>query len=209
MKYITHAYRHADTILASEHKSQFDEIKDVLSNVTDKELMDRHLKGKKNGIETSLAPTINAILKEKFVQKGWKKESAIFQGAEYGEDVRDKVWRLDFAKDAVSVEVAFNHGEAIAWNLLKPTLASSVNNVDKAVNTEIGVVICATKALKTAGSMDNAVGEYEKILRYLIPLSTLLSVPMLVVGLEPPESFKLESKYLKGRINNWGKIVLL
>ena len=28
-------------------------------------------------------------------------------------------WRLDFAKESISLEVAFNHGEAIAWNLLK------------------------------------------------------------------------------------------
>ena len=28
-------------------------------------------------------------------------------------------WRLDFTKGKFSVEVAFNHGEATAWNLMK------------------------------------------------------------------------------------------
>jgi hypothetical protein len=36
-----------------------------------------------------------------------------------------RVWRLDFARESMSVEVSFNHGEALAWNLLKPVLASA------------------------------------------------------------------------------------
>ena len=44
---------------------------------------------------------------------------------------KEKAWRLDFAKGTISVEVAFNHGEATAWNFMKPTLASEVNHVEK------------------------------------------------------------------------------
>jgi hypothetical protein len=207
MKYVIHAYKHADAILASKFTTQFDEIKGVIESVTDEELIQRHAANKNGGNGASLAPTINAIFKDKFVDRGWAAESSIFQGEEYGEDSSDNVWRLDFAKEAVSIEVAFNHGEAIAWNLLKPTLASEVNNVKKAINTEVGVVITATRALKIAGSFDRAVGEYEKVLRYLVPLSTLLSVPMLIIGLEPPESFKLKSKYVDRE--NWGSVVML
>ena len=209
MKFVTHSYKHADIILQDpKHKASFDEIVDVISSLTDEELKAKHLSRKGSGVKSSLAPSINSLLKEKFAAKGWNPESSIFQGEEYGEDTKDKVWRLDFAKNSVSIEVAFNHGEAIAWNLLKPTLASEVNNVKKAINTEVGVVITATKALKSAGCFDNAVGEYEKVLRYLVPLSTLLSVPVLVIGLEPPEAFKLKSKYNPAS-PDWGTIVSL
>lgn len=120
----------------------------------------------------------------------------------------EKVWRLDFAKESVSIEVAFNHGEAIAWNLLKPVLASEVNNVEKAIKTEVGVLITATKNLKIAGAFDNAVGEYEKVLRYLLPLSSLMSVPLLIIGLEAPEAFKLKAKYPNSP-SDWGTVINL
>ena len=203
MKFITHPYKHADIVLASDkHKKDYDEIVEIISSITDEELKSHHLSKKNNGLKSSLAPTINAVLKNKFVEKGWNAESSIFQGEEYG---LDKVWRLDFARDSISVEVAFNHGEAIAWNLLKPVLASEVNNVQKAIQTEVGVLITTTKNLKKAGCFDNAVGEYEKVLRYLIPLSTLMSVPLMIIGLEAPETFKLKSKY-PGSPDDWGKI---
>lgn len=206
MKFVTHPYKHADIVLADpRHKKDFDEIIEVISSITDEELKSRHLLRKNNGIKSSLAPTINALLKEKFVAKGWNPESSIFQGEEYG---TDKVWRLDFARDSVSIEVAFNHGEAIAWNLLKPVLASEVNNVQKAIKTEVGVLITTTRNLKVAGCFDNAVGEYEKVLRYLVPLSTLMSVPLMIIGLEAPETFKLKAKYPNSP-EDWGTIINL
>lgn len=206
MKFKTHPYKHADIVLADQrHKKDFDEIIEVISSITDEELKSRHLIRKNGGIKSSLAPTINAILKEKLVAKGWNAESSIFQGEEYG---TDKTWRLDFARDSVSIEVAFNHGEAIAWNLLKPVLASEVNNVQKAIKTEVGVLITTTKSLKVAGAFDNAVGEYEKVLRYLVPLSTLMSVPLLIIGLEAPETFKLKAKY-PNVPDDWGAIINL
>jgi hypothetical protein len=204
MKFITHSYKHADIVLADpRHKKDFDEIIEVISSITDEDLKSRHLLRKNHGIKNSLAPTINALLKERFIAKGWTPESSIFQGEEYG---TDKVWRLDFARNSVSIEVAFNHGEAIAWNLLKPVLASEVNNVQKAIKTEVGVLITTTKNLKIAGCFDNAVGEYEKVQRYLNPLSTLMSVPLLIIGLEAPETFKLKAKY-PYIPEDWGTII--
>ena len=204
MKFISYSYKHADIVLNdSRHIDLYKEITDVISSITDEELKNKHL-SKNNGVKRSLAPTINALLKEKFLLKNWAVESPIFQGAEY---TKDKVWRLDFAKGSISVEVAFNHGEAIAWNLLKPVLASEVNNVQKAIKTEVGVIIVASSQLKKAGCLDNAVGEYEKVLRYLVPLSTLMSVPLLIIGLLPPEDFKLKPKYPLRAGNEWGKIL--
>lgn len=202
MKYVLHSYKHADIVLADpRHKKDYDDIIEIITSLTDEELKARHQTRKNLGIKSGLAPSINSLLKEKFVAKGWNPESAIFQGEEF----KDNMWRLDFARDSVSIEVAFNHGEAIAWNLLKPVLASTVNNVKKAIETEVGVLITATKNLKTAGAMDNATGEYEKVLRYLVPLSTLLSVPLLIIGLEAPETFKLKSKY--PFCEDWGTVI--
>ena len=73
----------------------------------------------------SISAAINNLIDEDLQALGWTAQSAIFQGSEY----EGKSWRLDFAKTAdsskktksgIAIEVAFNHGEAIAWNLLKP-----------------------------------------------------------------------------------------
>lgn len=126
--------------------------------------------------------------------------------------------RLDFAKTSssgkeaksgIAIEVAFNHGEAIAWNLLKPVLAAEINHVDTEtdIGVGIGVYICATENLKEAGAFDGAVGEYEKVLRYLSPLFAKLTVPMVIIGLEAPESFRVEKRKNAITGKNKGQIV--
>jgi len=133
----------------------------------------------------------------------WRKESKIFQGDDYS----DNRWRLDFAKDSISIEVAFNHGEAIAWNLIKPVLASELNHVQKDISTEIGVIICATKNLKEKGGFDGSVGEYEKFLTYLQPLRDLLSVPMVIIGLEAPETFRIRHQKIDKATKGYIEII--
>ncbi len=119
---------------------------------------------------------------------GWREESPIFQDPNY----EGESWRLDFAKGKIAVEVAFNHGEAVAWNLIKPNLSGELNHVTKAIQTEIGVVITATDSLRRAGGFDSAVGTYEKFLTYLKPMRQMLTVPMLIIGLEKPQTFYMK-----------------
>ena len=180
-----------------------DELLGVISGITDddlKEVFTAKTVKQRAGtgrVDKSLSIAINGLLKTRLAAKGWATESPIFKGTEYGDEkVRgDKTknpWRLDFAKSDISVEVAFNHGEAIPWNLLKPVIAGELNHVDKAIQSEFGVVICATEAMKKAGNFDSAVGEYEKFLKYLKPLRNFLTVPMLIVGLEAPKTFRID-----------------
>lgn len=201
MKYKIQAHRYGDVILAQEGFSRlYKEIKDVISDISDLDIVQKQQEKYSN--KMSLSYAINDLLKDGFTAKGWSKESPIFQQDGY---MTDNKWRLDFAKDSVSIEVGFNHGEAIAWNLLKPVLASELNHVKKAIQTKVGVMICATEALKKAGGFDGAVGEFEKVCRYLIPLNNVLSVPMIIIGLEAPDSFKVTKRKVNGR--NIGEIV--
>jgi hypothetical protein len=138
-----------------------------------------------------MTPSINSILKTRVLAiSGWKAEVDIFN------DTRGIIgnteWRLDFAcDDAFCVEVAFNHGEAIAWNLLKPVLSCELNHVEKAVQGQIGIYVCATDNMKIAANIDSASGSFEKVLRYLPPMMNQLTIPMMIIGLEPFETFKI------------------
>jgi hypothetical protein len=196
MKYKITSFRHGEIILKNEenYKIVWEQLLSILDSISDDEIKHEFETSKRKA--KSLSEAINKILKDKFVTHCWKKESNIFQGVDYS----DNRWRLDFAKDAISIEVAFNHGEAIAWNLIKPVLASELNHVKKEINTEIGVIICATKDLKDKGGFDGAVGEYEKFLTYLNPLRDLLSVPMVIIGLEAPETFKIKHEKIGKKI---------
>ena len=209
MDYKLHSHRHAEAIMRSSPTAKpiLAELLGVISAITDDDLKkffttktakQRADSGK---VDKSLSIAINGLLKTRLTAKGWATESAIFKGPEYGDEKLQggktkrntkSPWRLDFAKTDISVEVAFNHGEAIPWNLLKPVIAGELNHVDKAIQSEFGVVICATEAMKKAGNFDSAVGEYEKILKYLKPLRNFLTIPILIVGLEAPKTFRID-----------------
>ena len=190
MQYKLHSFRHGKIILENEprYKAVWLELLQAIESIEDNDIINHHENNSRKA--KSISESINNLLKDRLVKLGWNKESYIFQDDEYSTNR----WRLDFAKESISVEVAFNHGEAIAWNLIKPVLASELNHVQKEINTEIGVIICATKELKEKGGFDGAIGEYEKFLAYLNPLRDVLSVPLVIIGLESPKSFEIEVK---------------
>jgi hypothetical protein len=207
MEFKVHSFRHAAVILnEDEFVDQFSELMMIISSITDAELIEKHTSYGVNNIEStpkSLSKAINDLLKEKFIEYGWSPESGIFQDTKYLGDT----WRLDFAKDDISIEVAFNHSSVIAWNLTKPVLASELNHVNKAIQTKIGVVITATNNLKRLGGFDGAIGTFEKFLDYLPPLRNILTSPILIIGLEAPKSFYIQQHQQAPR-KKIGKIVL-
>lgn len=186
-------------IKSPEFKEDWLSLSKVIDQITDEDIVkDFENKG---GKYTSISSSINRLLKARFTEAGWVSESAIFQSKKHGTGM----WRLDFAKGKISVEVAFNHGEATAWNLLKPTLASEVNNVKKALETKLGVIIFATNAMKKAGGFDGAIGTLEKAETFLTPMYGMLICPLILIGLEPPKTFTIE--HTKEGIRNIGKII--
>jgi len=195
MNYKIHSFRHGEIILNNEpdYKIVWNELLSAIESITDDEIIKHHENNPRKA--KSISESINNILKSKLVVLNWNEESYIFQDDEYS----GNRWRLDFAKDSISVEVAFNHGEAIAWNLIKPVLAGELNHVQKEINTEIGVIICATKELKDKGGFDGAVGEYEKFLTYLNPLRDILTVPIVIIGLEAPLTFAIKIEKVDGK----------
>ncbi len=200
MLFEVHSHRHAEAIIKNDPalSKRYQEFTDALTSITDEELINEYLTRKEQHDESgrdfkSITPSINAILKERMLKiPGWRAEVEIFND-ETGE-INNTEWRLDFAcDDAFCIEVAFNHGEAIAWNLLKPVISCELNHVKKAVQGQLGIYVCATDELKKVGLIDSASGSYEKVLRYLPPMMNQLTIPMMIIGLEPFESFKINN----------------
>ena len=199
MDFVFESFRHAGVILnENEFVDQFSDIIQIIHGISDEDLINKHLsygKEDEERLPKSLSTAINSLLKERFIKNGWVPESGIFQDNSY----QGETWRLDFAKDDISIEVAFNHSSVIAWNLIKPVLASELNHVEKGIQTKIGVVITATNDMKVMGGFDGAIGTFEKYLEYLPPLRNMLTVPLLIIGLNPPKSFKVVQEQFKPR----------
>ncbi len=199
MKYVEYAHRYADAIIASDEylSKRYKEFTDVLKSISEEDLAKDFNKKRleyasRKSSYKSISHSINGLLRERIDKiEGWDSEVDIFNDTS---GVLGKTeWRLDFAcEDGLAIEVAFNHGEAIAWNLIKPCLASELNHVQKAYQTRVGVYVCATDAMKKSGNFDSASGSFEKVLRYLPPMMNQLPTPIMIIGLEPFETFKID-----------------
>lgn len=208
MKFELYSHRHALQILkhTPEYSPLLSDIFSAIENTTEERIAEHFVfnyqsKGK---AKKSISESINQILKIELISAGWTHEAPIFREADFGEGK----WRLDFAKQCdapegdfngfakrhstgISIEVGFNHSGSIAWNLLKPVLASELNHVEKAIQTSVGVVIAASRELQEKGGFDKAIGVYEDYVSHVTPLRDVLSVPILIVGLRAPETFKV------------------
>ena len=192
MEYKKFSFRHAEEIFLvdKEFTSLWKEILDVLDNITDSDLINEFNSETRKA--KSISEAINKLIAKRLEEKGWKGQSCIFADPDYADN--KGTWRLDFAKDKIAIEVAFNHGGNVSWNLIKPVLSSELNHVQKAIQTQAGVVITATDAMKKAGGFDGSIGTYEKYVEYLKPLNNLLTTPMIIIGLEPPKTFTVDQK---------------
>lgn len=192
MNFKSHSFRHAEVVLKEpEFIEQYNELQNILNELSEEDIIIKHRAyGAVNIDKTpkSISPAINALLKERFIHFGWAYESRIFQDPDYSENT----WRLDFAKMDISIEVAFNHSTVIAWNLIKPVLASELNHVQKAIQTKIGVIITVTEEMKKKGGFDGAIGTFEQFQKYLPTFQNLLPTPILLIGLEAPETFEID-----------------
>ncbi len=197
MEYIKHSFRHAEDIFKNDKDFTYlwDEIIEVLDNISDDDLIAEFNSETRKA--KSISEAINKLIAKRLREKGWTEQSRIFADPDYSDN--KGTWRLDFAKDNIAIEVAFNHGGNVSWNLIKPVLSSELNHVKKAIQTQAGVVITATDSMKKAGGFDNAIGTYEKYVEYLKPLNNLLTTPMVIIGLEPPKKFTIEWKKEDGK----------
>lgn len=196
MHFITHNHRYANLLVANDNDfiNDYNELTKVISDISDKELINSFKARKLVRASTkSLSEPINQILGDRLIHKGWSAESGLFKEPPYNSGNRSR-WRLDFAKNYISIEVAFNHQEATAHNIMKPVLASELNHVKKEIQTKLGIIIVATKDLKKAGNFDSAIGTFEKFQEYFKPYHNLITTPIVLIGLEPPETFFIDKK---------------
>jgi hypothetical protein len=190
-----HYHRHSNLLTEEEgFKEDYQELVYALETISDMDLVNGFLARKEQRATIkSLSEPINILIKERLVKLGWNAESGLFKEAPY-DRTNSTRWRLDFAKNNISVEVAFNHAEAIPHNIIKPVLASELNHVQKEIQTRLGIIITATENMRSKGNFDGAVGTFEKYIEYFKPYSAIVPTPIVLIGIEAPEIFLINQK---------------
>ena len=191
---LTYYYHRNSNLLVEdeEFEKDYQELVNALETISDKDLENGFLSSSRENIK-SLSEPINDLIKDRLVKLGWNAESGLFKEAPY-DRTNSSRWRLDFAKNSISVEVAFNHAEAIAHNIIKPVLASELNHVQKEIQTKLGIIVTATKSMKSKGNFDGAVGTFEQFIEYFKPYSAIVPTPIVLIGIEAPETFVINKE---------------
>ena len=202
----SHRFAHEIVKETPALRQMMQEIYDVIDSISDQQILD--LQRSKYKSSKSISKSINQLIREGLVDLGWTKESKIFKGEQYQ---NENAWALDFAKSmkffvhrmidgipqemetevGIAIEVAFNHGEAAAWNILKPVLAAELNHVEKetSIGEGIGVLIVVSSQMESLGGFDGAVGNFDRYMKHLAVMRNQISVPMLIIALGAPSSF--------------------
>ena len=191
---LTYYYHRNSNLLVEdeEFEKDYQELVNALETISDKDLENGFLSSSRENIK-SLSEPINDLIKDRLVKLGWNAESGLFKEAPYDRTNSSRL-RLDFAKNSISVEVAFNHAEAIAHNIIKPVLASELNHVQKEIQTKLGIIVTATKSMKSKGNFDGAVGTFEQFIEYFKPYSAIVPTPIVLIGIEAPETFVINKE---------------
>ena len=123
MKLTYHYHRYSNLVSSEEGFSEdYQELINTLEAISDMDLVEGFLARKKERASIkSLSEPINFAIKDRLVNLGWNSESGIFKEEPYDKSNSSR-WRLDFAKNNISIEVAFNHAEAIAHNIIKQVI---------------------------------------------------------------------------------------
>lgn len=178
-----------------EAYEKYQEICRMLSSITDKEIIDKY-REKTPG--KSISAVLKQVIEEKMKVLNWENNVAIFDDNEV--NGRGTKWKSDYVSAPdFSMTVSFDHASVIPNNLMKMTLASEESHMNKNVQTKFGIIITATENLKINGGFDNVVGEFEKYQIQCRVLQNHLKTPMIIVGLEAPESFRIVHEKIDGR----------
>lgn len=129
---------------------------------------------------------LDIIIKE----NGFASNKNIFTSSDYSTIRR---FSFDYYKSYINLEIGFNHEMACAWKLIKGSLLSDEDlKID--FKSKLSIIIAVTKAMRDEGGFDGSIASFEKYIEYLKPMYNNLLNPIILIGIEPFEDFKISHK---------------
>lgn len=171
---------------------EVEEILELIRRITEDEIIEEN-ENYSNRTKSISKPLTN-LIEEKLLNNKWEKGVLVFNDSKG--DYKTERWSLDFYKNGVSVEIAFNHEEGTLWNIFKGVLAYEPNNMPKNVEINKTILITITKKLRLLGGFDGSIGTFEKYQEYLKAFSGMINYPIYLLGLKELESFFVKHKQI-------------
>jgi hypothetical protein len=169
MNYVLYNFRHAIEILTP--KRPWHDLDEVIRGIRREDILQRQAEiGSLGRVPKGGQRAINALFDERLV--GWRRQPYLF-----GPTPELREWKMDFLADRIGVEISFNHAEAIAWQLTRLTIAGESPVVLAESQIDVGIVVTATRSLKTWSRMDNAVGTFDVFCEWLRQMRPILPIP--------------------------------
>lgn len=137
----------------------------------------------------SISRPLSDIISDKLTKNSWISDKPILKFTEELDITRTKRWTLDFYKQEIGLEIAFDHNVGISWNIMKLFITASNTNYKKATNINYGVIITADNQLKSKGGFDGSIGTFEQYIEHSKVYESLSKTPILIIGLCAPDDF--------------------
>ncbi len=197
-------YRFADAVLEhSSFKGVKDEVLTILANASvpllDPDNPDAKSGGvkhrKRKGLKADTRPrwfflpvdqkALNVYLDEEFKRAGWTLQPPVVNETTVaGQETR---LRADYKKNRVQVEMQFGNMARWYTDVFKFQLSYSLGRIDAAV--------LAVPTQKFANLIDENVAYFERVARELPHAKMSLTLPILVIGLEPADFSEIRDCY--------------
>lgn len=185
-------FRNARPILEQSYPAVWQEFQDQLSSITAEDIAEFHRGLVRKAIDKERRPqagaqtAINQLIDARLRAVSWRPQPPLYIGGDRrGHELAG--WKMDFKKERVGVEIAFNHQEAIPWIFTRLNLAGESKEVLEDARIDIGIAAFAAQSLKVWGRMDAAVGTFGQAKLWLEKMKPVMPVPLVVVGLHASE----------------------
>ncbi|MFI5184241.1 MAG: BglII/BstYI family type II restriction endonuclease [Vicinamibacteria bacterium] len=192
MNYESYAFRHADRLLVG--MDAWADLRAAIQRFDSDLVVERHLELTSDKLERGVSTpagaqtAMNSLFEDFLPDPPWTHQPRLFRQSKSGPGVgvdplKMSLWKMDFLRDRLGVEVAFNHAEAVAWQFTRLNIAGESERVLAESQIDVGVVVAADQSLKSWGRMDSAVLTFETCRAWLREMRAILPIPILVVGL--------------------------
>lgn len=188
----TRSFRHGTELL--RNLPEFHELMSVIGGIRQADIVAVQvgaLKGKPVGAQKAL----NHLFKERLGQlTGWLDQVLLFPTPAWASKNNEPPpahaypdRRIDFMKNHLGVEIAFNNESYLERILFRLNVASEADAIIPAHVVHGGVIVVASEAVKRWGSMDPSVATFEGSASSLELVRTSFSVPLVLLGLFPDD----------------------
>jgi hypothetical protein len=171
------SFRHGAELL--RNLPELHELKSVISGIKAADV-EAQQQGPLGGKPVGAQKALNQLFRGRLSQLGWDEEVPLFADAQLYPGRT-----IDFMKNHLGVEIAFNHESYAERILFRLNVASESEFIIPEHVVHGGVIVVASDALKHWGSMDPSVGTFDGWRRNVELVKNSFSVPLVLLGLFP------------------------